>query len=72
MQALAEHIGEKLEESETSKKSAIVALYNTHDEAEKAVRELQRSGFDMKKLSIVGKDYQTEEEVVGYSPPAIA
>ncbi|HLO19164.1 MAG TPA: hypothetical protein VK192_01560, partial [Sphingomicrobium sp.] len=27
---------------------------------------LQRSGFDMKKLSIVGKDYHTEEHVVGY------
>jgi hypothetical protein len=28
--------------------------------------ELQKSGFDMQKLSIVGKDYQTEEAVVGY------
>ena len=46
--------------------SAVVALYETHDEAEAAVRELQKSGFDMQKLSIVGMDYQTEEEVVGY------
>jgi hypothetical protein len=30
------------------------------------VKELQRSGIDMKKLSIVGKDYHTEEQVVGY------
>ncbi len=30
------------------------------------MQELQRAGFDMKKLSIVGKDYHTEEHVVGY------
>ncbi len=46
--------------------SAVVALYETHQEAEVAVRELQQAGFDMQKLSIVGKDYYTEEEVVGY------
>ncbi|MFA5913816.1 MAG: general stress protein [Burkholderiales bacterium] len=46
--------------------SAVVAVYNTHIEAEASVKELQRSGFDMKKLSIVGKDYHTEEHVVGY------
>ena len=28
--------------------------------------ELQKDGFDMKKLSIVGKDYHTDEHVVGY------
>jgi hypothetical protein len=47
-------------------KDAAVALYDSHIQAEQAVQELQRSGFDMKKLSIVGKDYQTEEHVVGY------
>jgi uncharacterized membrane protein len=45
---------------------AIIAVYNTHPEAETAVKELQRSGFDMKKLSVVGKDYHTEDQVVGY------
>lgn len=66
MQAQVGHITENLEELEMSEKSAVVALYDTHQEAEEAIRELQRSGFDMQKLSIVGKDYQTEEEVVGY------
>ncbi len=51
---------------EKAQESAVVAIYDTHEKAEEAVRELQRSGFDMQKLSIVGKDYQTEEEVVGY------
>jgi uncharacterized membrane protein len=45
---------------------AVIAIYNTHPEAETAVKELQRGGFDMKKLSVVGKDYHTDEQVVGY------
>ena len=45
---------------------AVIAVYNTHSEAEAAVKELQRGGFDMKKLSVVGKDYHTDEQVVGY------
>ena len=45
---------------------AVAGVYNTHTEAEAAVRELQKAGFDMKKLSIVGKDYHSEEHVVGY------
>jgi hypothetical protein len=46
--------------------NAVVAVYNNHVEAEQAVDQLKRAGFDMKKLSIVGKDYHTEENVVGY------
>jgi hypothetical protein len=47
-------------------KNSIVAIYPTHTAAESAVKELQESGFDMKKLSIVGRDYHTEEQVTGY------
>lgn len=46
-----------MEESKTPEKSAVVALYDTHEKAEEAIRELQKSGFDMQKLSIVSKDY---------------
>ena len=46
--------------------NSVVAIFRSHDKAEEAVRILQKDGFDMKKLSIVGKDYQTEEHVVGY------
>jgi len=49
-----------------AKENALVAVYNNHAEAEEAVQVLQRAGFNMKKLSIVGKDYHTEEHVVGY------
>src|ERR1700685_3811791 len=47
-------------------KSSVVAIFHSHERAEDAIRELQKDGFDMKKLSIVGKDYHTEENVVGY------
>ena len=46
--------------------NAIVAVYNDHVQAEQAVNELKKAGFDMTKLSIVGKDYHTEENVIGY------
>ena len=49
-----------------SEKNSVVAIFASHSQAEDAVRELQKDGFDMKKLSIVGKDYHTEEQVVGY------
>jgi uncharacterized membrane protein len=49
-----------------NKNNSVVAVYKSHAEAETAVKELQRSGFDMKKLSIVGRDYHTDEHVVGY------
>jgi uncharacterized membrane protein len=50
----------------SEKQSAVVSIYNTHTEAEDAVKELQKAGFEMKKLSIVGKDYHSDEHVVGY------
>ena len=46
--------------------SAVVGIYDSHTQAEAIIKELQRSGFDMKKLSIVGKDYHSEEHVIGY------
>ena len=49
-----------------SEMNSVVAVYGTHSQAEEAVKELQKSGFDMKKMSIVGKDYHTDEQVVGY------
>ena len=66
MQAQAGQVAEMTGASKTAGKSAVVAIYDTHHEAENAVRELQRAGFDMQTLSIVSKDYHSEEEVVGY------
>ena len=49
-----------------STQNSVVAVYRTHTEADQAVKELQRGGVDMHKLSIVGKGYHTDEQVVGY------
>jgi uncharacterized membrane protein len=49
-----------------NKTNSVVAIYDTHSQAEEAIKNLQKSGFDMKKLSIVGKDYHSEEDVTGY------
>lgn len=46
--------------------SSVVAIYNTHIEAEQAIAKLSAAAYDIKKVSIVGKDYHTEEKVVGY------
>ena len=50
----------------TGTHNSVVATFNSHLEAEAAVHALQKNGFDMKRLSIVGKDYHSEEHVVGY------
>jgi hypothetical protein len=49
-----------------SDKNSVVAVYESHLQAEAAIQDLRRAGFEMKKLSIVGKDYHSEENVVGY------
>ena len=41
-------------------------IFNTHIEAEQAIQSLSRAGFDMKKLSLVGKGYHTEEHPIGF------
>jgi len=49
-----------------SSMNSVVAIYDTHEQAEAAVKELQEAGVDMKTLSIAGKDTHTDEQVVGY------
>jgi hypothetical protein len=49
-----------------SAQNSVVAVYRTHADADQAVKELQRAGVDMHKLSIVGKGYHTDENAVGY------
>ena len=46
--------------------SSVVAVYNSHIDAEQAVAKLSGASFDIKQISIIGKDYHTEEKVVGY------
>jgi uncharacterized membrane protein len=43
-----------------------VSIFKSHQDAEAAVKTLERAGINLKQLSIVGRDYHTEEHVVGY------
>jgi len=54
--------------AETAEKdqNSVVAIFGQHPEAENAVKELKAGGFDIKKLSIIGRDYHSEDNVVGF------
>jgi len=41
-------------------------IFNTHGEAEEAIKLLGKSGFDVQKLSLVGKGYHSEEKPMGF------
>ena len=43
-----------------------VYLFDTHEDAEKAIRSLSDAGFDMTGLSLVGKGCHTEERAMGF------
>ena len=49
-----------------SKMNSVDTIFESHNQGEEAVREIEKCGIDMKKLSIVGKDYHSDEQVVGY------
>ena len=46
--------------------TTLVAVFATHAAAEAAVKELDYAGVPMGQLSIIGKDYRTEERPVGF------
>ena len=46
--------------------NSVVAVFSQHSAAENAIKELKGGGFDIKKLAVVGRDYQTESDVVGF------
>jgi hypothetical protein len=54
-----------LERNATIHKNSAIAVYDSHEEAEEAVKKLQKAGVDMKQLSIIGKGYETEDKVIG-------
>ena len=49
-----------------AKFDSVVAVFQTHSGAEQAVKELQHTGIDMHSVSIIAKDFHTDEQVVGY------
>lgn len=46
--------------------NAVVSVFSSHAAADEAVKELSQNGFDMTRLSIVGKGYHSEEHPVGF------
>ncbi len=44
----------------------LVAVFANHEQAERAIKSLADAKFAMKRLSIVGQGYHTEEKVVGF------
>jgi hypothetical protein len=46
--------------------SSSVYVFDTHVKLESAIRSLSESGFDVKKLSMIGKGYRSEEHPVGF------
>jgi uncharacterized membrane protein len=49
-----------------AREHSVVAIYDSHIAAEAAVKALQHGGLDMKQLSIVAKDFHTEEHALGF------
>jgi hypothetical protein len=43
-----------------------VYVFDTHLEAEAAIKKLNNSNFDVKKLSLIGKGYHSEEKPMGF------
>lgn len=46
--------------------NATVFVCNSHREAEDAIQSLKKFGFDVRKLSLIGKGYHSEEHPVGF------
>jgi len=48
------------------KEASSLFVFDTHVEAETAIRALTRSNFDVTKISLIGKGYHSEEHPVGF------
>jgi uncharacterized membrane protein len=59
-------IANQINSSKTVEQSTLIAIYDSHQQAEGAIHQLKEAGFDIQHLSIIGKDFQTNEDVVGY------
>lgn len=49
-----------------AEQSSIVAVYPDHASAEEAVQVLEQSGFSLKTISIMGRDFQVSEKPIGF------
>ena len=61
-----EHARSAHEVAPPSASTTLVAIFATHAAAETAITELGTAGIPLWQLSIIGKDYRTEEHPVGF------
>jgi hypothetical protein len=66
LQSAAGLTNSKNREKAMSATNSVVAVYDSHGEAERAIKALQRTGVDMQSLSIASRGTYTDEHVVGY------
>jgi hypothetical protein len=44
----------------------LLAEFETHLEAERAIRDLNQAGIPFENISIIGRDYQSQDQPIGY------
>ncbi len=49
--------------------SVLAAVFDSHDQVDAALKSLARAGFDLKRLSVVGTDFEIDEHVLGFYDP---
>ena len=52
--------------AEVTPKSAVIGVFDFHTQAEQAIKALESGGFPMRRLSIIGKGYHSEEKPTGF------
>ncbi len=53
----------------TASDEAVVATYRSHEAAEQAVHHLSDGGLSVRQISIVGRNFETREDVQGFYRP---
>jgi hypothetical protein len=56
----------------TASDEAVVAIYRSHEAAEQAVHRLSDGGLPVRQISIVGRNFETREDIQGFYRPADA
>ncbi|MBD2705728.1 DUF1269 domain-containing protein [Spirosoma sp. BT702] len=57
-----------MKDAEISNQNATIAVFETYQTVTDTLKKLQRAGYNMSKLSVVGKDNVTKKNPVGYYP----
>lgn len=52
--------------STVNEETALLVIYDSHQQAEQALGALQASGLDMQKVSVIGRGFHHQESPVGY------